>query len=98
MSSFWRLPTAGCLRGKTVTKPYRIRTGGRTAVSLALKAALIAWLLATLVSVGDVLFSPQLSGEVIGFLLMSIISQPFAFALLPRKHRNRTSTRPQAAR
>lgn len=80
-----------------MTKSYRIRIGGRAAVSFALKAALTAWLLATLVSVGDVLFAPQLSGEVIGFLLMSLVSQPFVFVLLPRKPRKRTSVRPQAA-
>lgn len=80
-----------------MTKSHHIRIGGRAAVWFALKAALATWLLATLVCVGDVLFAPQLSGEVIGFLLMSSISQPFVFALLPRKPRNRTSVRPQAA-
>lgn len=80
-----------------MTKPYRIRIGSRAALSYALKAALLVWLFATLASVGDVLFAPQLSGEVIGFLLMSVVSQPFVFALLHRKPRKRTSDQPRAA-
>ena len=65
-------------------KPYALRIFRYVAWTRALMAVFVAWLLATLIAAGAVLFARHLSGEVIAFLLMSIVCQPVVFALLPR--------------